>query len=221
MTTLAKTNDTTIFYLEDIETTCGKNIQIPLSIKNNSGIASFCFRINYDNTVLEPVSIKKGVLLSEGMLIDNISNSTKENITLLWFSSNGDMIDDGTLAVINFKVLDTEKTSTELNLNYSPDDILNSDRVQVPCSVINSTISIEQKTVPPTQDNFYDYQIGDVDNDGRVTILDATTIQKYLVLLVDLNEKGLICADTDHDTRITILDATKIQRYLAELIPSL
>ena len=58
--------------------------------------------------------------------------------------------------------------------------------------------------------------LGDADDDGKVTILDATAIQRTLASLptASYNEKA---ADADEDTKITILDATAIQRHLAGL----
>ena len=55
--------------------------------------------------------------------------------------------------------------------------------------------------------------LGDADGDGKVTILDATVIQRRLAGLPveSFNEKA---ADVDGDG-LTILDATAIQRYLA------
>lgn len=56
---------------------------------------------------------------------------------------------------------------------------------------------------------------GDADDDGEVSILDATAVQRVLV--------GYECktylaeaADTDCDDEVTILDATEIQRYLVK-----
>ena len=58
--------------------------------------------------------------------------------------------------------------------------------------------------------------IGDADNDGEVTILDATTIQRNLAGLPnDSFDKNN--ADADEDAEVTILDATAIQRHLASL----
>lgn len=59
---------------------------------------------------------------------------------------------------------------------------------------------------------------GDSDEDGEVTILDATMIQRYLAKLITENGLNLANAETDGDNEITILDATMIQRYLAKLI---
>ena len=58
--------------------------------------------------------------------------------------------------------------------------------------------------------------LGDVDDDEEVTILDATTIQRWLAgLPTDAFDEDV--ADLDEDGVITILDATEIQRWLADL----
>ena len=54
-----------------------------------------------------------------------------------------------------------------------------------------------------------EYIVGDTDNDGKVTILDATCIQRWLAGLpnqIFVEE----AADTDDDGKTTILDATAI-----------
>ncbi len=58
--------------------------------------------------------------------------------------------------------------------------------------------------------------LGDVDRDEKVTIIDATAIQRYLASIptTTYNEEA---ADVDGDDSVTILDATCIQRHLANL----
>ena len=59
-----------------------------------------------------------------------------------------------------------------------------------------------------------EYYVGDVDDDGEVTILDATLIQRKLASYttpVFIDE----AADADTDGEITIIDVTAIQRSLA------
>ena len=65
-----------------------------------------------------------------------------------------------------------------------------------------------------------DFVIGDVNNDGALTINDATALQKYLAefIVLDLtDEKTLLQADFDSDGTVTIKDVTAVQRQLAEL----
>ena len=59
------------------------------------------------------------------------------------------------------------------------------------------------------------YMVGDADGDGKITILDATKIQRLLAALVD-DADGMIALRGDSDgSGLDILDATKIQRFLA------
>ena len=63
--------------------------------------------------------------------------------------------------------------------------------------------------------------LGDVNNDGKVTINDVTQIQKYCAQLVSLGDTALKCADVTFDGKVTISDATRIQKYVALIIDSL
>ena len=61
------------------------------------------------------------------------------------------------------------------------------------------------------------YILGDADGDGKLTILDATKIQRLLADLID-DPDGMIALRGDcSENGLDILDATKIQRWLAGL----
>lgn len=59
-------------------------------------------------------------------------------------------------------------------------------------------------------------RLGDVDNDGDLTVIDATGIQRELVG-IGSTEYIEDCADYDQDGDVSILDATAIQRTLVDL----
>ena len=69
----------------------------------------------------------------------------------------------------------------------------------------------------------YEYTdtIGDVNLDGEINIIDATTIQKHLAQLITLDDVALALADTNSDGKVNIKDATQIQKFLAHIIPEL
>ncbi len=69
--------------------------------------------------------------------------------------------------------------------------------------------------------NGYEFEIGDVDGDGQVSIIDATEIQRHIAQLNTIPEDGLVFADADNDGEVSVIDATHIQRFVAQLIPSL
>lgn len=61
-------------------------------------------------------------------------------------------------------------------------------------------------------------ELGDVNLDGEVNIVDVTTIQMHVSKFITLTGENLACADADYDCSVTILDATfdqmKIARYM-------
>ena len=57
---------------------------------------------------------------------------------------------------------------------------------------------------------------GDVDGDGKITISDATLIQKAAIDLVQLTDRQKMLSDVNGDGRISILDVTCVQKYIAE-----
>jgi len=63
-----------------------------------------------------------------------------------------------------------------------------------------------------------DIIIGDTDLDGRLSILDATAIQRYLAQLEDFNLEQKKNADYDNDGLISIFDATLIQVKLVSTV---
>ncbi len=60
--------------------------------------------------------------------------------------------------------------------------------------------------------------LGDLDCDGRLTVKDATAVQKYVAGMTGINTQDKINADFNCDGKINIRDATAIQKKLAHLI---
>ena len=60
--------------------------------------------------------------------------------------------------------------------------------------------------------------IGDVDGDGEVTVMDATLVQKYIASLETLTDSQFNVADVNGDGEISVLDATQIQKIVVNLV---
>lgn len=74
-----------------------------------------------------------------------------------------------------------------------------------------------------TQSDFYEFTtnartMGDVNNDGVISINDATLIQKILVKKVDHTEDNILYGDVDDSGYLGIRDTTLIQLYLSKII---
>ena len=58
--------------------------------------------------------------------------------------------------------------------------------------------------------------MGDCDADKKVTVIDATAIQKVLASIPVASYDSAV-ADVDDDGFVTVIDATVIQKYLAQV----
>lgn len=59
---------------------------------------------------------------------------------------------------------------------------------------------------------------GDIDGDGKLSITDATAIQKYLASTLEFTPEQLAIADVNGDGEISVKDVTFIQKYLVSVV---
>ncbi len=65
-----------------------------------------------------------------------------------------------------------------------------------------------------------DFSYGDSNKDGKLNIKDATHIQRYSAMLIELDEEALRLSDVDGSSQVNVKDATMIQKLLASIIDS-
>ena len=58
--------------------------------------------------------------------------------------------------------------------------------------------------------------LGDVNKDGKLSIADATDIQKYAVGSIYFTPSKVSCGDVNGDGAINVLDATEIQKKIVK-----
>ena len=81
--------------------------------------------------------------------------------------------------------------------------------------VTTAPVPTEPKPTEPA------FLLGDVDGDGKVNIVDATEIQRFIAELTDFTDEQKNAADVDGNGVVDISDATLLQRYLAEYVEEL
>ena len=59
--------------------------------------------------------------------------------------------------------------------------------------------------------------LGDTSNDGIVTIIDVTMIQRHLIQLVTIDDESTAAGDVDGNGILEIDDATLIQKWIAKM----
>lgn len=124
----------------EVEGKTGDEVTVPVIISNNPGISTFFFVVEYDADALSFISADKGEVLTGGTFTP-VNNSTKGELSLPWYTVNGDITEDGVLMDIKFKISESARGNYELTVRYLPQDIANASYNQIDCNVANGKIS--------------------------------------------------------------------------------
>lgn len=158
-----------------------------------------------------------GIMISYSEYYDLIKDSAEMNYQSGWLLKTGDWVCDHTepQQVGTYNAVDNTITTSVKSYEFSFDGAYEYcvDWFSSRCAWL--TMKMHDNYTPTIK-----YELGDVNLDKTINILDATEIQKHIAKLVNLNETQLPLADTNSDTQVTILDATQIQKYVAKLIGS-
>lgn len=117
---------------------CGQQVTVPVTIKNNPGIASFRFRIAYDATALTYVSATKGEAMTGGTL-SAAYQAKDEELAITWFDVKN-ITGDGVIFNLVFEVSDIANGQYPLTISYLPEDIVNASWQRVNVNVIDGWI---------------------------------------------------------------------------------
>lgn len=140
-TTDTRNVETTTVYSEGISAVTGSEISVPVRIKNNSGTMGFALEFEYDSTVLTPVSVEKGSLITSG-LDDNLQgDAIPGKFKTVWYGTEN-LTDNGILMYLNFTVSDRASGETTIGVDYSQEDTFNEDFEDVELSCEDICISI-------------------------------------------------------------------------------
>lgn len=137
----------TIYSVDDVPLS-GTIIEIPVMIQNNHGIMGFGFNIDYDNSVLTPIDIKKGEMVSEGMFENNIESCT-DQLKIVW-NKTQNVYGDGLLFTVAFSIAEGVKPETvPITVSYSQENTfdeqwndvaLNMNISEIPTTYMNMSV---------------------------------------------------------------------------------
>ncbi|MDR3239256.1 MAG: Ig-like domain-containing protein [Clostridiales bacterium] len=105
--------------------------QVPVivSLRNNPGVAGIQFKLNFDNTILTPVSLTQGNTFTPlTSNLDDANNNFSEltSIGVIWVSAS-DIKEDGDVCTVTFQLKPTapSKGTANFTLSYEPAEISN------------------------------------------------------------------------------------------------
>ncbi|MDR0914859.1 MAG: hypothetical protein LBM65_06865 [Oscillospiraceae bacterium] len=108
---------------------------------------------------------------------------------------------------------DEQPTSVETSTTTTPIITTTTPVITTTTPVITTTTPVVTTTAPVI--NPGSYIIGDANGDNKVTVDDATEIQKHLAKVKSITGTALSAANADEESGVTVADVTLIQKYLA------
>ncbi len=181
----------------------GDTIEIPVSLRNNPGIASFKLTVHYDDTLLSYQSLAFDEALTAIEGSETFVNAEQRGqVTLAWVATGSNYSGSGSVAVLTFKVnAAQENTNTQLSVTYDENDVFNSDFVNQ--HFLAKAGSVQVNTVRP----------GDINGDGKVDAMDAMLLLHYVCGLKQNEVKGN--PDVNGDGKTNNKDVVILLRYVA------
>ena len=169
-----------------------KEVIIPISLSNNTGVAGMNFKINYDKTRLRLTGFEDAQLT--GWMV-GVGSGEKAN----WFDENGSGV-NGDILLLKFMVLDTAEDGFA-QITVTGTDIVNANEEEVSVTVVSGGVEVISR-IP-----------GDTNDDGKISAADVLRLRKYLAgMEVEIN---LSNADVTGDGKVSAADVLRLRKYLA------
>ena len=188
--------------VSSLKTTAGREIEISISIENNPGIAGYDITLNFDNTILTPISVTCGDVFS-GEITSNLDSGadlSKLKFVTAMYSRASNSTVNGAIVTFRFKVKDDASVGvTALTLDCK---VTNQKLDDISLNTVNGKVEI------------IDFIYGDINGDTKVDIKDAVLLAQHLAKWeVSINDSA---ADVNADGKVDIKDAVLLAQYLAK-----
>lgn len=205
----------TALHLSSSSVAVGKQTTVTVSIDSGSDANMMQFGVRYDSSVLSLVNAEVGSL---DAIRDAIVNTSENGIVYYSWDSINALDQGGSLLELTFRAIGyneggtlvyidgTESDTNDFTIAKVSGDGL--DTEMIPCVIYNGSISI------------LNVLYGDVNNDGKINIIDANIVRRYSAKLLTLDYEQMASADVNGDNKVNVLDANYIRRYSAKLIDS-
>ncbi len=119
----------------------GQQVQVPITIENNSGIISLKLNVAYDATVLKLVSNVGGIFTGTVFGKDTTVNPVPIN----WFDgvATENYTDNGVVATLTFEILaDAPFGESAITITYDPDNVFDFDYENVDFAIKNGSVTV-------------------------------------------------------------------------------
>lgn len=180
----------------------GEEVTVPIRIRDNPGFTNFSLCLAYDPEVLTLKALENvaGEISSGNPAgMDEEGNACAIVVSASGTAVTGDCVLFNAVFTVNADFSGT--TEITPTVNY----IRNNSAVFSLFEEINATVESGGVETPD------EILLGDVNGDGKITVMDVTMLKMYMKNKYTLSETQMQAADVNGDGKITVLDVTMIK----------
>ena len=139
-------NEPAVIYSEEWLRVIDATIEVPVYIKNNHGIMGLGLYFEYDSSIITPLDVTAGEMLSSGYFVDNIGTNTN-SFKILW-NHTENITDNGLLLTLRFSVAEgIRPENVPLTITFSQPDTYNEKWEDVCLDIDIPEIGIEYNSI--------------------------------------------------------------------------
>ncbi len=196
-----KAFSSTVVVIENEHGQQGETVRVPFVVKENTGLASMRLKIDYDKSVLTPVSVTAGELLSGAQLVGNLDEDGSYYV--LW-SQAENVTKNGILFYVDFVISEDAEhdISASIMAGFEEGDICDAEHNDIDLTIAGGEVTVRRMI------------LGDVYRDNELNSHDILHLQQYMTELVSLDSLQLARADVNSDESITMQDVVLLARML-------
>ena len=121
----------------------GSIVEIPINVKDASGIAGFQATVTYDASVVQATGVTVGELTSGWMITPNIKNEGQISVVGIDTSLKGLQGSSGSLVKLKFKIVG--QSGKRSNLKFTMCKLSDTSGVEIPSNCKQGSIKINNK----------------------------------------------------------------------------
>ena len=209
----------------------GDKVTVLYKLNANMGIVDGQWTVKYDTSKLKfsmadnKADGSQTIMPSQSNLVYNAYNNViKGNFTN---PQNPTKYNGDTYISLTFQIIGTGSASVYLDTEYLTVGYVVNNKLYQQSIVDNSKVrdisgiaGFENVKLDATTAFASGVLLGDVDMDGKITVADATLVQKYVTEHLAFTDQQFTAADVDKNGILTVKDATLIQKFVSHLISS-
>lgn len=168
------------------------------------GLAGMLLDLTYNSAEVQVVSATPGTIPDSIAEVNTEYAEGKIRFAFVNASLNPNLPADTVLLTVQFQALDTVEIDDIISFQVEVIEAYKLDDAATPGGFTSITAAGQQESgtvVEPT------YLLGDVDEDGYITAIDARYVLQATTMLRELSSNQQLAADVDSDAFITAIDA--------------